>query len=221
MSVQPSPDFNSSFPLLPLRGAVLFPGATVPFGVGRPKTLALVEHMVKHGLAYVALFAQRDVSVEEPTASDLHEYGTLARVVAVEKERNGTYAVVVEGIARIQLRSVEQTTPYLEARVEPIEVKEASNDDELEALGLSLREATGKLIELLPVRRDAAARVAAIQSPGELADTVAAFLEITIEDSVALLGLGDLKARIRRILVHLSHRTEVLRMRNKINSQVK
>ncbi len=193
----------------------------MPFGVGRAKTVALVEHMVADGLPYVVLFTQRDVSVEEPTASDLYDYGTLARVVALEKERSGTYAVVVEGVARIRLRSIERAIPYLEALVEPLEVKETSNHDELLALGLSLREATEKLLELLPIRRETAARVAAIQGTDELADAVSAFLEISIEESVELLGIADLNARIRRLLVHLNRRTEVLRMRNKINSQVK
>jgi ATP-dependent Lon protease len=220
MSDQSIPDYDSSFPLLPLRGGVLFPNATVPYEVGRPKTVALVERVVADSIPYVVVFAQREARVDEPSPSDLHDLGTLARVVAVEKQRNGTYAIVVEGVARVRLRSIEQTTPYLQARVEPIEPT-ATLDDELQALGLSLREATGKLLELLPVPREVAARVAAIHAPGELADVVSTHLDASVEEKVELLGLVDLKARIRKLLAHLSRRTEVLRMRDKINSQVK
>jgi ATP-dependent Lon protease len=221
MSTQPIPNYESSFPLLPLRGGVLFPTATAPYEVGRPKTVALVEHVVANSIPYVVVFAQREAGVEEPAASDLHDVGTLARVVAVEKQRKGTYAVVVEGVARVRLSSIERTTPFLQARVEPMAPGATSNDDELEALGLSLREATGKLLELLPVRREVVARAAAIQAPGELADFVSAYLEASLEEKVELLGLVDPKARIRKLLAHLSRRTEVLRMRDKINSQVK
>jgi ATP-dependent Lon protease len=224
MSAQPIPDYDSSFPLLPLRGGVLFPTSTVPYEIGRPKTVALVERVVADSIPYVVVFTQREAGVDDPSVSDLYDLGTLARVVAVEKQRKGTYVIAVEGVARVRLRSIEQTTPYLQARVERVEPLESTatrDDDELQALGLSLREATGKLLELLPVPREVAARVAAITSPGELADVISTYLDVSVEEKVELLGLIDLKARIRKLLAHLSHRTEVLRMRDKINSQVK
>jgi ATP-dependent Lon protease len=221
MSAQSNPDYGSVFPLLPLRGGVLFPTATVPYEIGRPKTVALVERAIADEIPYVVVFAQRSASVDDPSRSDLHDLGTLARVVAVEKQRMGTYAIVVEGVARVRLSSIEQTAPYLQARVEAVEPSATPDDDELQALGLSLREATGKLLELLPVSRDVAARVAAIQAPGELADVVATHLDASVEEKIELLGLVDGKARIRKLLAHLSRRTEVLRMRDKINSQVR
>ncbi len=223
MSAQavPDPDLGSPFPLLPLRGGVLFPKATVPFEIGRPKTVALVERVVADEIPYVVVFAQRDASVDDPARSDLHDLGTLARVVAVDKQRRGTYAFVVEGIARVRLSSIEQSAPYLQARVEALESTAIGDDDELQALGLSLREATGKLLELLPIPREVAARVAAIQAPGELADVVSTHLEASVEEKMELLGLLDVKARIRKLLAHLSRRTEVLRMRNEINTQVR
>ncbi|MGD0674364.1 MAG: endopeptidase La [Polyangiaceae bacterium] len=221
MSAQPIADYDSSFPLLPLRGGVLFPKATVPYEIGRPKTVALVERVVADKVPYLVVFAQREASVDDPSASDLHDLGTLARVIAVEKQREGTYAIAVEGVARVRLKSVEQTTPYLQVRVEPVEPTATSDDDELRALGLSLREATGKLLELVPVPREVAARVSAIEAPGELADVVSTHLEASVEEKAELLGLLDVKARIRKLLAHLSRRTEVLRMRNEINSQVK
>jgi ATP-dependent Lon protease len=221
MSAQPVPNYDSTFPLVPLRGGVLFPNATVPYEIGRPKTVALAESVAADSVPYVVVFPQREASVEDPSASDLHDLGTLARVVAVEKQRKGTYAIVLEGVTRVRLRSIERATPYLEARVEPVEPTVTSDDDELQALGLSLREATSKLLELWPVPPELAARVAAIKTPGELADVVSTYLDATVVEKVELLALVDLKARIRRLLAHLSRRTEVLRMRDKINSQVK
>ena len=221
MPAQPIPNYDSAFPLLPLRGGVLFPMATVPYEIGRPKTVALVERVAADKTPYVVVFPQRDAGVDDPSAKDLYDLGTLARVVAVEKQRKGTYAIVVEGVARVRLSSLEQITPYLQARVEPVEPTATQDDDELEALAASLHEATGKLLERLPIPREVAARVAAIKSPGELADIVSTYLDASVEDKVELLGLLDLKARIGRLLVHVARRTEVLRMRDQINSQVK
>ncbi|HEY3820070.1 MAG TPA: endopeptidase La [Polyangiaceae bacterium] len=222
MSAQPTANYASTFPLLPLRGAVLFPGATVPFEIGRPKTMALAEQLIAKELPYVAVFAQRVPTVDDPGADDLHPHGTLARVIGVEKQRKGTYAVVLEGVARIRLASVEATTPFLEARVEPVEASAVPGDDELSALGMSLRDAALALIELLPsIPRELAARVEAISSPIELADYIATYLDASVDEKVVLLATADPKTRIRELLKLVARRGEVLKMRDKINSQVK
>jgi ATP-dependent Lon protease len=221
MSAQPTANYASTFPVLPLRGAVLFPGATVPFEIGRPKTIALAEQLIAQNLPYLVVFPQRVATVDDPGAADLHEHGTLARVMGVEKQRKGTYAVILEGVARVRLASIETTTPYLEARVEPVEVPVVA-DDELAALGMSLRDATRDLIELLPgIPREITARVDAITSPVELADYIATYLDATVEEKVKLLATADPKAHIRELLTLVARRGEVLKMRDKINSQVK
>ena len=110
MSVQPSIPYASTFPLLPLRNAVLFPGATLPFEIGRPKTVALAEHVVARQVPYVAVFAQRAAATEDPGHADLHEHGTIARVVAIEKQPKGAFRVVLEGVARARLASTGSTS---------------------------------------------------------------------------------------------------------------
>jgi len=53
------------------------------------------------------VFSQKDAAVEEPAASDLHAVGTLARVVGIVKQPSGTYAIVVEGVARLELEDLQ------------------------------------------------------------------------------------------------------------------
>ena len=221
MSGLPVPNYASTFPLLPLRGAVVFPGSTVPFEIGRPKTIALVEHVLAENLPYVVVFPQRVADTADPGQADLYELGTLARVVGIEKQRKGNYVVVLEGLARVRLVSLEPPTSFLVARVEPVEVA-IVNDDELAALGMSLRDATRDLIQLLPdISREIVGRVEAIESPADLADFVATYIEATVEEKVELLATTEPKARVRKLLTLVSRRREVVRMRDKINSQVK
>jgi ATP-dependent Lon protease len=216
-----SPDYSSGFPLLPLRGAVVFPGATVPFDIGRPKTVALAEHVISQKLPYVVVFAQRAAETEDPGRDDLHEHGTLARVVGIDRQRKGTYVVVLEGVARVRLASLESLDPFVTARVEPVEVP-LVEDDELAALGLSLRDLVRELMQLLPgIPREIVGRIEAIASPTELADVVATYVEASVDEKIDLLATAEPKARIRKLLALVSRRREVLQMRDKINSQVK
>src|SRR5258708_9491670 len=114
MSGTIAPDFESTFPVLPLRGGVLFPAATMPYEVGRAKTVALAEHIAANRVPYVVVFPQRVAKVEDPGAADLHEIGTLARVVGVEKQKGGTYGILVNGVARVRLASLDSSTPFLQ-----------------------------------------------------------------------------------------------------------
>jgi ATP-dependent Lon protease len=221
MSGQPIPNYASTFPLLPLRGAVIFPGATVPFEIGRPKTIALAERVIAANVPFIVVFPQRVAGVDDPGSADLYEHGTLTRVVGVDRQKKGTYAVLLEGVARVRLTSIETSTPFLEARVEPIDVP-IVQDDELTALGMSLRDVTRDLITLLPgIPREIVARLEGIDAPGDLADFVATYIDATVEEKVDLLATAEPKARIRKMLTLVSRRGEVLRMREKINSQVK
>jgi ATP-dependent Lon protease len=216
------PNYSSTFPLLPLRGGVLFPTATMPYDIGRARTVALAEHVAANDVPFIVVVPQRVAKVEDPGASDLHELGTLARVVAIEKQKGGTFGILLAGVARVRLESIESSTPFLQARVSPVAIPAAETDDELTALGMSLRDAAAKLVEGMPVvPRDVVARLRAIEAPGDLADFVATYLDATVEEKVELLGTVEPKGRLRKLLALIGRRIEVLRMRDEINSHVK
>jgi ATP-dependent Lon protease len=222
MPGEPTPDISSAFPLLPLRDDVVFPGATVSFDIGRPRTVALAQHVLSKSLPHVVVFTQRVADTADPGREDLHDHGTLARVLGVERRPEGTYVALLEGLARVRLLSVEATDPFLTARVERVDVPVVLDDDELAALGLSLRDATRLLLQLVPgVPREMVDRSEAIVSPGELADFVATYLEASRDEKVDLLATAEPKARIRKLLTLVNRRREVLTMRNRINSQVR
>jgi ATP-dependent Lon protease len=222
MSGRIAPDYESTFPLLPLRGGVLFPVASVPYEIGRAKSVALAEHVSANRIPFVVVFPQRVAKVEEPGASDLHEIGTLARVVRVERQKGGSYGVLVTGVARVRLMSVESSTPFLQARVEELPTPAGDKDDELTALGMSLREASAELVASMPgIPADVVARLKTFEAPGDLADFVATYLDATVGEKVELLGIVEPKDRVRRLLTLIRRRVEVHRMRDTINSQVK
>ena len=72
--------FGDELPVLPIRNAVLFPGAVAPFDVGREKSVALVEDVDNFPAPVIAIFAQKDPATDDPGADDLHQVGCAARV---------------------------------------------------------------------------------------------------------------------------------------------
>ncbi|MBM4374007.1 MAG: endopeptidase La [Deltaproteobacteria bacterium] len=214
-------EFGNELPILPIRNAVLFPGAVAPFDVGREKSVALVEDVDNLSSPVIAIFAQRDPSTDDPGQDDLYPIGCAARVLKALKHSSGNYSLILQGLSRIRLERVTSDRPYLKARIEKLPEPETP-DVEAEALALSLRDIAKQLIQLMPeLPREAGSLIDSIQAPGALADLVAANLDAPVEEKAQLIETLDVKDRIRKVLRLLTRQLEVLKMRERINSQIK
>ena len=87
---------------------------------------------------------------------------------------------------------------------------------------MSLRDIAKQVIQLMPeLPREAGSLIDSIQAPGALADLVAANLDAPVEEKAQLLETVDVKERIRKVLRLLTRQLEILKMRERINSQIK
>ncbi len=213
--------FGDELPVLPIRNAVLFPGAVAPFDVGREKSVALVEDVHNLQNPVIAIFAQRDPSTDDPSADDLYPVGCAARVLKALKHSSGNYSLILQGLTRIRYDSTTQSSPYLRARIARIDTP-TTEDVEAEALAMSLRDVAKQVIQLMPeLPREAGSLIDSIQAPGALADLVAANLDAPVEEKAQLIETVEVKERIRKVLKLLTRQLEILKMRERINSQIK
>ena len=213
--------FGDELPVLPIRNAVLFPGAVAPFDVGREKSVALVEDVDNLPGPVIAIFAQRDPSTDDPGAEDLYPVGCAARVLKALKHSSGNYSLILQGLTRIRLDGVTQSSPYLRAKIRRLD-EPTTEDVEAEALAMSLRDIAKQVIQLMPeLPREAGSLIDSIQAPGALADLVAANLDAPVEEKAQLIETVEVKDRIRKVLRLLTRQLEILKMRERINSQIK
>ena len=213
--------FGDELPVLPIRNAVLFPGAVAPFDVGREKSVALVEDVHNLQSPVIAIFAQRDPATDDPNADDLYPVGCAARVLKALKHSSGNYSLILQGLTRIRLDQVTQANPYIRAKIARVETR-AHEDVEAEALAMSLRDVAKQVIQLMPeLPREAGSLIDSIQAPGALADLVAANLDAPVEEKAQLIETVEVKERIRKVLRLLTRQLEILKMRERINSQIK
>ena len=223
-TAQPTEDelkFGDELAVLPIRNAVLFPGAVAPFDVGREKSVALVEDVQDEPTPVIAIFAQRDPATDDPQAEDLYPVGCAARVLKALKHSSGNYSLILQGLTRIRMESITQGSPYLRAKIKRIE-SVATEDVEAEALAMSLRDIAKQVIQLMPeLPREAGSLIDSIQAPGALADLVAANLDAPVDEKAQLIETVDVKDRIRKVLRFLTRQLEILKMRERINSQIK
>jgi ATP-dependent Lon protease len=214
-------EFGSELPVLPIRNAVLFPAAVAPFDVGREKSVALVEDIENLDQPIIAIVAQRDPSTDDPGQNDLYPVGVAARVLKALKHSSGNYSLILQGLVRIRVEQVVTAEPYIRARVSRLD-EPGGEDVESEALAMSLRDIAKQVIQLMPeLPREAGSLIDSIQEHGQLADLVAANLDAPVDEKAQLLETLDSKERIRKVLRLLTRQLEILKMRERINSQIK
>ncbi|MBW1904910.1 MAG: endopeptidase La, partial [Deltaproteobacteria bacterium] len=214
-------EFGDELPVLPIRNAVLFPAAVAPFDVGREKSVALVEDIENLDQPIIAIVAQRDPSTDDPNQNDLYPVGVAARVLKALKHSSGNYSLILQGLVRIRIEQVVTSEPYMRARVSRLD-EPADEDVESEALAMSLRDIAKQVIQLMPeLPREAGSLIDSIQEHGQLADLVAANLDAPVDEKSQLLETLDAKERIRKVLRLLTRQLEILKMRERINSQIK
>jgi len=214
-------DIPQVLPILPLRNSVFFPGGVLPLAVGRQKTIALIKDAVRDEQV-IGVVTQRRAEEEDPGAADLYTVGTVARIVKLLKMGEDNYSLVVQGLARVRVLDLVQESPYLKARVEPVEDKTSVDEVEVEALAINLKKLAREVIELMPELPTAATElVDSITHPGHLADLIAANVDVPIEEKQQVLETVDLKARMKLVLELLNRKREILKLSNKIDSAVK
>jgi ATP-dependent Lon protease len=207
-------------PILPLRNSVFFPGSIMPISVGRPKTLAMVKAVEESGEP-IGIVAQKDGSIDDPGAEDLYAMGTTGRIVKALKAGEEGFHLVLQGIKRFRVLGLTQTTPYLRARV--VEVQDINADPlKIEALVMNVKKAAREVVGLMPeIPSGAAQFVEGIDDPGHLADLIAANMDVSVEEKMEVLNMVEVSKRLETVLELLHRKLEVLKLSNKIDSQVK
>jgi ATP-dependent Lon protease len=213
-------DLPGELPILPLRNSVFFPGAVMPLTIGRAKTIRLIEEATREN-SLLGIVTQRAPEIDDPTPDDLYEIGTAARIIKLARTGKDGFNIVVEGISRFRVDEITQEEPFFTSKITPL-LDEGNGDVEVEALALNLKNTAREVIDLLPeIPVMAKQLLESIQAPGHLADLITANIDATIEEKQEVLEAVHLKLRLKRVLELLSRQFEVMKLSNKINSQVK
>src|SRR5437667_7920261 len=129
----------SELPILPLRDTVLFPNSFMPLAVARESSVRVIDDAIANG-KLIAVFTQRDATVEEPGQDDLHGVGTATHIHKMFKLPDGSLRLIVQGLARLTLEAVVETRPYLRAKVRAaLEGTNATDHLEIDALARNIK----------------------------------------------------------------------------------
>jgi ATP-dependent Lon protease len=209
-------------PVLPVRGVVVFPGTVVPLTIGREKSKAVIDAVLA-GDKLVAIFAQRNEDTADPTIDDIYRVGSVCTVLKLLRMPDGTNSLLVHGLRRVGIERMTATEPYWRAIVHAHEDSDSTGSDlELQALAHTARQTAHEVMELSPnIPEEAAIILDNIEKPGPLADFLAANLSLGLVQKQELLETFDIADRLRKIAATLNNQLEILKLSQKIQSDVR
>ena len=199
---------------------VIFPYMMTPFVVGRESSVRALEEAL-NGDRKIFLATQHDATVDEPTASDIFETGTIGNIVQSVKMPDGNIKVLVEGVERARASEVHDEDGFFVATVRSggaaPEITPAI--EQMVQRVITLFEQYVKLQQSLNYETMAAS--VRTDEPAKLADTIAANLQLSIEEKQQLLEVFDVEERLSRVADTLDVSIEKLNMDRTIQSRVK
>ena len=209
----------AALPLLPTRELVVFPKMVAPLFVGREKSIQAIEAAFNEKTPLI-LSSQREASVEDPGADDIMPVGTRVSVLQLFKLPDGSVKALVEGQERVRIVRFESTSPFFLVSSTPL----APPDRALvRCRSLARRVAVefAGYVQLNPQLADELQYVVSqTHDPEEIADVVAAHLQIDTAEKQALLEMESTQERLLALIEALAEENAVLGMEHEIVSKV-
>src|SRR6478672_3828360 len=213
-------DQYETLPVVPLRDVVVFPHMMMPFVIGRPSSTRALEHALATDKK-IFLAAQHDAAVDDPQPADIYTMGCVANIVQSLKLPDGNIKVLVEGVERARAVEWKEDKGFYRVTVKMIPKKaEAAGDAEgVMSRVVSLFEQYIKLSNNL--QYDAMIAAVRVDDPSRLADTIAAHLQVGVEEKQNLLEIVAPVERLSRIVTVLEAEVDKLQVDRRIQSRVK
>ena len=210
-------------PLLPLRGMLVFPGMIINLDVGRERSVHAVEAAMTSD-KQILLVSQKEAVTMEPGQKDLFKYGVIAEIKQLLKLPSGALRILVEGLARAKVETIIEAPAvdtYFQANALPMD-SVVSGDNEVEALRRMLIETFEQwIIASKKVNSEVLLTFKDQTDPGRVADMIAGYLSINIEEKEQLLEAVDVKERMNKLYTYLCKELEIAGLEKNISQQVR
>jgi ATP-dependent Lon protease len=207
-------------PLLPLRDVVVYPHMVLPLFVGREKSIEALENAMATD-KQVLLVAQRSAAEDNPGVDDVYQVGTVSSILQLLKLPDGTVKVLVEGVYRASIGSVDDGEIFAVAEVREIESDEipASESEVLLRSTITQFEKYVNLSKKVP--GEVLTSLSGIDEPGRLADTIAAHMNVDLEQKQNILEISGTRERLEHLMGLMEGEIDLFQVEKRIRGRVK
>ena len=207
-------------PLLPLRDVVVFPHMVIPLFVGRQKSIKALE-LAMESNKNILLVAQKIASKDDPAPEDLYDVCSIASLLQMLKLPDGTVKVLVEGNHRARILDLIDSETHFSGRASQV-LLEIMDNPEAEAMRRAILTQFDQYVKLnKKIPPEIITSLGGIDDAGRLADTIAAYLPLKLEQKQEILEIFDVSKRLEHLLGLLETELDILHVEKRIRGRVK
>ncbi|MBP6695788.1 MAG: LON peptidase substrate-binding domain-containing protein, partial [Saprospiraceae bacterium] len=213
--------YNAVLPVLALKNTVLFPGVVIPITVGRDKSIKALQKAEK-GDKFIAVLTQKDVNNENPEPGDLHEIGTIARVMKILKMPDGNTTAILQGRKRFRSGAFHVSEKLMEVEALVIEDIVPLKNANFNASMSSVRDYAKRIIEISPnIPTEANFMLQNIKNNGFLINFISSNMNLGVDKKQELLQMNNFEEKAELLLNLMDQELQLLQLKDQIESRVR
>ena len=218
---------SGTYPIICTRDLVIFPTVLTPIILGRKQSIAVVDYLKqKHDDLIFCAFTQKDANLDDPEKEDLYETGVFCRLIKMVElpgQQNGQVTIVVQGLGKCKLKSIDTKIPFYSGYVENIsEEWPKKTDTEFKLLQSSLFSQTIKLIQDSDeIPDDAEYAINSISNPLVRTNFILSSMPFSIEEKIKMLEMDSMTDRMFEALKYENRLKQLFDIQSDIRQKTK
>ena len=213
-------DVKISLPLLPLRDIVVFPNMVIPLFVGRDKSIATLNSVMKKDKK-VILATQKNSEVDDPKKSDVFMYGCEGNILQLLKLPDGTVKVLVEGTKRVKILDFKDNDELITCDF-TYQGDVINNDEDLMPLAMTAVRRLEKLTSInKKISNETINTIKQLKDASQVADNIASHITTSIFEKQKIFETIDVKKRLNAIIKIMENETSIIGVEKRIRGRVR
>jgi ATP-dependent Lon protease len=214
-------ELPETLPVLPLKNTVLFPALLSPLLVNTDRSRALIDEVLLSPHRLLVCTAVRRPVEKSPGPDDVHRVGTAMRIAKMLKFPDGSYRLLVQGVARVQVEAFTEEDPFLRGRIARLEETGDLDSVETTALMRSVGQEFATLVgESSRLSQELQVFAQNLEDPSKLADLVGSNLDFDVHGKQRLLEELDVPRRLKRVLDEVARERDAMKVESEIREKV-
>ncbi|MDA9071254.1 endopeptidase La [Candidatus Pelagibacter sp.] len=213
-------DVKIERPLLPLRDIVVFPNMVIPLFVGRDKSIAALNEVMKKDKKII-LVTQKNSEIDDPKKTDVYTYGCEGNILQLLKLPDGTVKVLVEGSKRVKIIDFKDKEEFI--------ICEYAHHNDVVSIGEDIMPlamtAVRRLEKLTTINKKISSEtinnIKKLTDASHIADNIASHLNSTISEKQQIFETTDVKKRLNVIIKIMENETSIIGVEKRIRGRVK
>jgi len=213
-------DIKIELPLLPLRDIVVFPNMVIPLFVGRDKSIAALDAVMKKDKKIIVV-TQKNSEIDDPKKTDVFKYGCEGNILQLLKLPDGTVKVLIEGSKRVKILDFKDNDKFIICEYAH-QLDAATKDEDLIPLAMTAVRRLEKLTSInKKISSETINNIKKLNDASHIADNITSHLSATIIEKQQIFETIDVKKRLNAIIKIMENETSIIGVEKRIRGRVK